>query len=130
MARVYRGRVPSAVRARSCVAARPVEVPAGRDQPGPDEPGRAEAAAPGHVVLRVIEYQAGGGEVIPLPTDLPGLRAYPAADLAALYRERREEESSYRQIETFQRGPQLVLRSASPELACQEHGRTLSSTTA
>ena len=29
-------------------------------------------------------------------------------------------ESSYRQVKTFQRGPQLVLRSASPELACQE----------
>jgi hypothetical protein len=30
-------------------------------------------AAPGHVVLRVIEYQAGGGgEVIRLLTDLPG----------------------------------------------------------
>ncbi len=77
-------------------------------------------AAPGHVVLRVIQYQADGGEVIRLPTDLLDHEAYPAADLAALYRERWEAESSYRQVKTFQRGPQLVLRSASPELACQE----------
>jgi hypothetical protein len=28
--------------------------------------------------------------------------------------------AAIRQIKTFQRGPQLVLRSASPELACQE----------
>src|ERR1700760_2638603 len=47
-------------------------------------------------------------------------RMSPAAELAALYRERWEAESSYRQVKTFQRGPQLVLRSASPELACQE----------
>ena len=31
-------------------------------------------AAPGHVVLRVIEYQAGGGETIRLLTGLPGPR--------------------------------------------------------
>jgi hypothetical protein len=29
-------------------------------------------------------------------------------------------ESSYRQIKTFQRGPQQILRSADPHLACQE----------
>jgi len=69
-------------------------------------------AAPGHVVVRVIEYQADGGEVIRLLTDLLGPAAYPAAELAALYRQRREAESSYRQIKTFQRGPQQILRSA------------------
>ena len=53
-------------------------------------------------------------------TDLLDHEAYPAAELAALYRERWEAESSYRQIKTFQRGPQQILRSASPELACQE----------
>jgi hypothetical protein len=45
-------------------------------------------AAPGHVVLRVIEYQVDGGEVIRLLTDLLDPQAYPAAELAALYRER------------------------------------------
>src|SRR2546423_8555619 len=60
------------------------------------------------------------GALKALLTDLLDPRAYPAAELAALYRERWKAESSYRQIKTFQRGPQLVLRSASPELACQE----------
>ena len=46
-------------------------VPAGRDLPGPDEPGAGEKrAATGHVVLRVIEYRVDGGEVIRLLTDL------------------------------------------------------------
>jgi hypothetical protein len=68
----------------------------------------------------VIEYQVDGGEVIRLLTDLLDPGAYPAPELAALYRERWEAESSYRQIKTFQRGPQQILRSADPGLACQE----------
>jgi hypothetical protein len=108
------------IRARSCVAARPIEyLPDGTYLARMNLAGQ-KRAAPGHVVVRVIEYQVDGGEVIRLLTDLPGPGAYPAAELAALYRERWEAESSYRQIKTFQRGPQLVLRSASPELACQE----------
>src|SRR5271169_6862350 len=83
------------IRARSCVAARPVEyLPAGTYLARMNLAGQ-KRAAPGHVVLRVIEYQAGGGEVIRLLTDLPGPGAYPAAELAALYRERREAETSY-----------------------------------
>jgi hypothetical protein len=77
-------------------------------------------AAPRHVVLRAIEYQVDGGEVIQLLTDLLDHDAYPAAELAAMYRERWEAESSYRQIEKFQRGPQQILRSGGPGLACQE----------
>jgi len=61
-------------------------------------------AAPGHVVLRVIEYKADGGEVIRLLTGLFDPRPYPAAESASLYRERWEAESSYRQVKTFQRG--------------------------
>ena len=34
-----------------------------------------------------------------------GWDVMPAAELAAIYRERWEAESSYRQIKTFQRGP-------------------------
>jgi len=41
-------------------------------------------------------------------------------ELAALYRQRRESESSFRQVKTFQRGPQEILRSADPELVRQE----------
>ncbi len=108
------------IRARSCVAAWPTGyLPDGTYLARMNLAGQ-KRAAPGHVVLRVIEYQAGGGEVIRLLTDLLDPGAYPAAELAALYRERWEAESSYRQIKTFQRGPQQVLRSASPELACQE----------
>jgi hypothetical protein len=108
------------IRARSCVAARPIQyLPDGTYLARMNLAGQ-KRAAPGHVVLRVIEYQAGAGEVIRLLTDLPGPEGYPPVELAAVYRERREAESSYRQVKTFQRGPQLVLRSASPELACQE----------
>ena len=108
------------IRARSCVAARPIEyLPDGTYLARMNLAGQ-KRAAPGHVVLRVIEYQVDGGEVIRLLTDLPDPQAYPAAELAALYRERWEAESSYRQIKTFQRGPQQILRSADPDLACQE----------
>ena len=46
--------------------------------------------------------------------------AFPAGELAALYRERWESEGSFRQVKTFQRGPQEILRSADPELVRQE----------
>jgi len=108
------------IRARSCVAARPIEyLPDGTYLARMNLAGQ-KRAAPGHVVLRVIEYQVDGGEVIRLLTDLLDPEAYPAPELAALYRERWEAESSYRQIKTFQRGPQQILRSADPGLACQE----------
>ena len=46
--------------------------------------------------------------------------AFPAGELAALYHQRWESESSFRQVKTFQRGPQEILRSADPELVRQE----------
>ena len=49
-----------------------------------------KGAAPGNVVVRVAEYQVDGGEVIRLLTDLLDPAAYPAAELAGLYRERWE----------------------------------------
>src|SRR5256886_1485972 len=62
------------IRARSCVAARPIEyLPDGTYLARMNLAGQ-KRAAPGHVVLRVIEYQVGGGEVIRLLTDLPGPR--------------------------------------------------------
>jgi hypothetical protein len=108
------------IRARSCVAAKPIEhLPDGTYLARMNLAGQ-KRAAPGHVVLRVIEYQVDGGEVIRLLTDLLDPEQYPAAELAALYADRWEAESSYRQVKTFQRGPQQVLRSADPELARQE----------
>ena len=79
-----------------------------------------KGAHPGGVVVRVIEYRVDGGEVIRLLTDLADPVAFPAGELAALYRERWESEGSFRQVKTFQRGPQEILRSADPELVRQE----------
>jgi hypothetical protein len=75
---------------------------------------------PGGVLVRVIEYRVDGGEVIRLLTDLIDPAAFPAGELAALYHQRWESESSFRQVKTFQRGRQEILRSADPELARQE----------
>lgn len=108
------------IRARSCVAARPIEyLPDGTYLARMNLAGQ-KRAAPGHVVLRVVEYRVDAGEVIRLLTDLLDPDDYPAAELARLYSERWEAESSYREIKTFQRGPQQVLRSADPNLVHQE----------
>jgi hypothetical protein len=108
------------IRARSSVARRPVQVlPDGTYVARMNLAGQ-KGAHPGGVLVRVIEYHVNGGEVIRLLTDLLDPDAYPAAELAVLYHERWEAESSYRQIKTFQRGPQQVLRSASPDLVRQE----------
>ena len=108
------------IRARSCVARRPVQVLADGTYLARMNLAGQKGAHPGGVVVRVIEYRVDGGEVIRLLTDLMDPAVYPAPELAALYHERWEAEASYRQIKTFQRGPQEVLRSASPELARQE----------
>lgn len=108
------------LRARSCVARRPVRrLPDGTYLARMNLAGQ-KGAHPGGVLVRVIEYQVDGGEVIRLLTDLFDTVTYPAAELAHLYHERWEVEASYRQIKTFQRGRQAVLRSADPELARQE----------
>jgi Insertion element 4 transposase N-terminal/Transposase DDE domain len=108
------------IRARSSVARRPVQVLADGTYLARMNLAGQKGAHPGGVLVRVVEYQVDGGEVIRLLTDLLDPDAYPADELAVLYHERWEAESSYRQIKTFQRGPQQVLRSASPDLARQE----------
>lgn len=108
------------LRARSCVARRPVRhLPDGTYLARMNLGGQ-KGAHPGGVLVRVIEYRVDGGEVIRLLTDLLDQEAYPAAELAALYNERWEAESAYRQIKTFQRGRQEILRSADPQLVRQE----------
>lgn len=108
------------VRARSSVAARPVEhLPDGTYLARMSLAGQ-RASHPGGVTVRVIEYRVDGGEVVRLLTDLLDPTAYPAAELAQLYHARREAESAFRQIKTFQRGPAEVLRSADPDLVRQE----------
>jgi hypothetical protein len=89
--RAYTGaRAHLLIRARSCVAARPIaRLPDGTYLARMNRAGQ-KRAAPGHVVLRVIEYRVDGGEVIRLLTDLLDPDEHPAAELAALYRERWE----------------------------------------
>jgi hypothetical protein len=108
------------IRARSCVAHRPVEVLPDGTYLARMNLGGQKGAHPGGVLVRVVEYTIDGGEAVRLLTDLLDPLAYPAAELAALYTLRWEAESSYRQVKTFQRGPQEVLRSAGPELVRQE----------
>ena len=108
------------LRARSCVARRPVRhLPDGTYLARMNLAGQ-KGAHPGGVLVRVIEYRVDGGEVIRLLTDLFDHDAYPAGELAVLYHERWEVESAYRQIKTFQRGRQEVLRSTDPRLVRQE----------
>ncbi|WP_269664828.1 IS4 family transposase [Streptacidiphilus rugosus] len=108
------------IRARSCVAARPVErLPDGTYLARMNLGGQ-KGAHPGGVLVRVIEYRVDGGEVVRLLTDLLDPEAYPAAELALLYHARWEAESAFRQIKTFQRGPAEVLRSGDPDLVRQE----------
>ena len=91
---------------------------AGRTPPGPPE---------GHLV-RIIEYtvtvRAAGGatriELFRLVTTLLDHQLAPAAELAALYHERRESENGYAELKTRLRGAAFILRSRSPELVCQE----------
>jgi hypothetical protein len=68
----------------------------------------------------VTGYRVDGGEVVRLLTSLTDPAASPAAELAALCQQRWESESSFRQVKTFQRGPQEILRSGDPELVRQE----------
>ena len=108
------------IRARSSVAHRPVQVLADGTYLARMNLAGQKGAHPGGVLVRVIEYRVDGGEVIRLLTDLMDPAAFPAGELAALYRERWESEGSFRQVKTFQRGPQEILRSADPELVRQE----------
>ncbi|MFD8820340.1 IS4 family transposase [Streptomyces sp. NPDC059627] len=72
------------------------------------------------VRVRVIAYRLTG---VPgaeengyrLVTDLLDAKAYPAAELAALYRQRWEIESVLAEIKTHQRGAKVVLSSKTPD---------------
>jgi hypothetical protein len=108
------------IRARSSVARRPVQVLDDGTYLARMNLAGQKGAHPGGVLVRVIEYRVNGGEVIRLLTDLTDPAAFPAGELAALYHQRWESESSFRQVKTFQRGPQEILRSADPELVRQE----------
>lgn len=72
------------------------------------------------VWVRVIEYTVDGGETIRLLTNLLDPHQAPAGEMAALYTERWQSETSNRQLKTYQQGHAFVLRSGSPELVLQE----------
>lgn len=55
-----------------------------------------------------------------LITTIPDHQQPPAADLAALYAQRWESETGYRELKTFLHGPRRVLRSGDPALIEQE----------
>jgi Insertion element 4 transposase N-terminal/Transposase DDE domain len=79
------------------------------------------------IVVRVVEYTLGkdpGRPAKPAPyrllTTILDPPAAPAAELAALYHQRWEFETTLDELKTHQRGPGVVLRSRSPELVTQE----------
>jgi hypothetical protein len=79
------------------------------------EPDRRTRRNP--VVVRVIEYtlaSTGDATLYRLVTTLLDPQEAPAAELAALYAQRWEIETTLDEIKTHQRGPKLVLRSKYP----------------
>jgi len=73
------------------------------------------------VTVRAIEYTLpGSSEVYRLITTIGDPQQAPAAELAALYHERWEIESTLDELKTHQRGPGMVLRSRHPDGVRQE----------
>jgi hypothetical protein len=86
---------------------------------------RRQGIAP--TLVRVVEYTLGkdpGRPAQPAPirllTTILDPRKAPAAELAALYHQRWEFETTLDELKTHQRGPKQVLRSRSPEMVAQE----------
>jgi len=76
------------------------------------------------ITVRVIEYRLkdvpGAEPIYRLITTIPDPRSAPAKELAALYHERWEIETTLDELKTHLRGAQIVLRSKTPELVRQE----------
>lgn len=76
------------------------------------------------IVVRVIDYRfhnvPGAEPVYRLITTILDPKQAPAKELAALYHERWEIETSLDELKTHLRGAQIVLRSKTPELVEQE----------
>jgi len=85
-----------------------------------------EGQRPTEVVVRVIEYtidDPGRPQVdstYRLLTTITDARRAPADELAGLYRQRWEFESTLDELKTHQRGPRVVLRSKMPDGVTQE----------
>ena len=76
------------------------------------------------IVVRVIEYRLkdvpGAEPIYRLITTILDPKLAPAKELAALYHERWEIETTLDELKTHLRGAQIVLRSKTPELVQQE----------
>ena len=76
------------------------------------------------IVVRAIDYRledvAGAEPAYRLVTTIPDHTEAPAEQLAALYHERWEIETTFDELKTHLRGAQIVLRSKTPELVEQE----------
>lgn len=76
------------------------------------------------VIVRVIEYKLEGvpdsEPIYRLLTTILNHESAPAAELAALYHERWEIETSLDELKTHLRGSKIVLRSKTPDLVRQE----------
>jgi len=76
------------------------------------------------IVVRVIEYRLkdvpGAETIYRLITTILDPKLAPAKELAALYSERWEIETTLDELKTHLRGAQIVLRSKTPELVQQE----------
>lgn len=76
------------------------------------------------IAVRVIEYRLNGVQgaepLYRLVTTILDHKKAPASELAALYHQRWEIETSLDELKTHLRGAQIVLRSKTPELVKQE----------
>jgi hypothetical protein len=76
------------------------------------------------IMVRVIEYRLkdvpGAEPIYRLLTTILDAKRAPAKELAALYHERWEIETTLDELKTHLRGAQIVLRSKTPELVRQE----------
>jgi Insertion element 4 transposase N-terminal/Transposase DDE domain len=76
------------------------------------------------IVVRVMEYRLkdvpGAEKIYRLITTILDPKLAPAKELAALYHERWEIETTLDELKTHLRGAQIVLRSKTPELVRQE----------
>jgi hypothetical protein len=80
----------------------------------------------GEVAVRVVEYslddpgRPSGDQLYRLVTTITDPAAAPANELAGLYPERWEFETTLDELKTHQRGPRVVLRSKQPDGVAQE----------
>ena len=107
------------IRARSSVARRPVQVLDDGTYLARMNLAGQKGAHPGEVLVQVIEYRAGGGEVVRLLTDLTDPAAFPAGGLAALYHQRWEGEQ-WESAKAMRPGPTPCC--AGPEIASSGAG--------